>query len=70
MAEVRCYKDKRDKKPEKIFNLKNFDTCLDEADNGIISLKNPLQLGCFLRGNNQKETDWMFKRFNTIRNKQ
>lgn len=69
LTEVRCYRDQRDKKPEKIFNLKSFDVSLEEIENGIISLKNPLQLGCFIRGSTSEETKIIFEKFLTMQGK-
>ena len=64
--ELRCYRDKKDKKPEKIFNLKDFEVKFD-GEHGMISLKNPLQIGCSIRGVDSQETYFIFQRIDGIR---
>ena len=69
IEELRCYRDKRDKKPEKIFDLKDFEVKFEEKGQGLISIKNPLQIGCFIRGANRQETKQVFQKIVSMRGK-
>lgn len=65
--ELRLYRQKTDKKAEQIFDLKSFDIAIDEKNDACISIKNPLLIGCLIKGQNHNETNQIFEKLISIR---
>ena len=69
--EIRCYNDQKDRKPERIFKIKEFQVDWEENDEfGVIAMKNQWELGCCVQGTTKKETrDFYLKINNLMRRK-